>query len=314
MRITALALSLACGMAALSTVSAQPAPTADIVLRGLTKEEFPRIRAIVPDVYVYEELLTADGTSFTTNSLIIVTAGGVVVVDGQAKPAQVESMIERIKKLTTQPIKYVVVASDHGDHVAGNAAFKSAFPDVVFISSPVSQSVVARNTALPPVTEVVADKRVLSMGGTQIEILNLGRGHTGGDLTVYLPESKVLFLGELYLRHLFPSMVSGYPTEWAATLSKAEALDATWYIPGHGFTDDAASMKSGVKEARMIIKRIMAEAKRLKAAGYTCESPKNCEAAPHAQWGRYVNLTAFDPQASRALARAYMELDGKLPD
>lgn len=288
--------------------------TANIAERGLTADDFPRIINIAPDVYVYEGLLTADGVTFTTTSMFVVTAAGVVVADGQRDAASVRRMISEIGAVTTQPIRHVVVASDHGDHVAGNMEFRNAFPQVTFISSPASQQVIARNAALPPVTEVVADKRTLQLGDTTLEILNLGRGHTGGDLVVYLPQSRVLFMGELYLHHLFPSMVTGYPSEWAATLLKAEQMNADWYIPGHGFTDDAATMKANMVEARQVIERIISEARRLKAAGHSCESRTDCPAAAHAQWGPYSQLTAYEAQAPRALARAYMELDGKLPD
>lgn len=96
---------------------------------------------------------------------------------------------------------------DFSDHVAGNAAFKAAYPDVVFMSSPVSQRNLVKNDNPP--TETVADKRVIKMGGTEIQILNIGRGHTGGDLVAYLPQSKVLFMSEL-MRHVFPALRSAF--------------------------------------------------------------------------------------------------------
>ncbi len=309
------ALALALSTAAAPCVSAaELVATANIAERGLSADDFPRVLNISPDVYVYEGLLTADGETFTTTSMFVVTSAGVLVADGQRDEPSVRRMISDIASVTSQPIRYVVVASDHGDHVAGNNEFKKAFPDVIFVSSPASQAVIARNAALPPVTETVAEKRTLQLGEKTIEILNLGRGHTGGDLVVHLPEPDVVFMGELYLHHLFPSMVTGYPSEWAATLKRAEQMDATWYIPGHGFTDDAQTMKANLVQAREVIEHIMAEAKRLKAAGHACESRSDCAAAAHAQWGPYTELTAYAAQAPRALARAYMELDGKLPN
>src|SRR6185295_6859956 len=128
-----------------------------------------------------------------------------------------------------------VVASDHVDHVGANGELKAAFPGAVFISSPASLKTMTdlKRDVLP--TETVADKRTLRVGATDIQILNLGRGHTGGDLVVYLPESKVMFLSELYLHQVFPAMITAYPSEWVETLRKAQAMDVTWYVPGHGF-------------------------------------------------------------------------------
>jgi glyoxylase-like metal-dependent hydrolase (beta-lactamase superfamily II) len=292
-------------------LGAEAKRTADIAERGLSTSDFPRLKQLVPNVYTYADLLNAGGIMLTTVSLIVVTEEGVVVVDGQDNLEQGRAMIAAIKGITSQPIKYVVIASDHSDHVGGNAAFKEAYPDVVFVSSPVSQKVLADN-ANPP-TEVVADKRTLHLGNTEIQILNIGRGHTGGDLVAYLPESKVIFLGELYLRYVFPAMITAYPSEWVETIRKAQSMDVSWYVPGHGFVvDDAATMKMGLEEARKATEHVIQEAKRLHAAGFACETENNCPAAQHANWGPYSDWTLFPLQAPRALARVYMEIDGKL--
>jgi len=293
--------------------SADAARTADIAERGLTAADFPRWKQLAPNVYSYADLLTAGGTTLTTVSLIVVTTGGVVLVDGQNTVEQGEAMVENIKKITSQPVKYNVIASDHGDHVNSNPAIKAAFPDVVFISSSVSQKLLADENRPPVPTEVVDDKRTLRVGDTDIQILNLGRGHTGGDLVVYLPDSKVLFLGELYLRYVFPAMVTGYPSDWVETLKKAQAMDVTWYVPGHGFVDDAATLKADLGESLKATEHVIAEAKRLHAAGFACASEDDCSAEEHAKWGSYRDWTLYSSQASRALARVYKEIDGKLP-
>jgi glyoxylase-like metal-dependent hydrolase (beta-lactamase superfamily II) len=255
--------------------------------------------------------LDPTGAVFTTVTLVVVTNEGVVVVDGQGSVPASESLIARIKKVTPQPIKYVVVASDHGDHTGGNAAFKAVYPDVVFIGSPVSQERLAKSTT--PLTRVVTDREAVRLGGTEIQLMNLGRAHTGGDLVAYLPDGKVLFMSEVYLRGLFPAMRTAYPTEWLATIDKALAMDVSLYIPGHGFTDDPAAMKRDLIESKKAIEYVIAEAKRLQAAGYTCESAANCPAAQNANWGPYTKWTARTSQAPVALAKAYQEMAGKLP-
>ena len=242
--------------------SAEAVRSADIAKRGLKAADFPLTKQLVPGVFAHEDLLTSAGVTFTTDSLIVVTRDGVVVVDGQDSVPQVQAMISAIKKLTPQPIKYVVIASDHVDHVGGNAAFKAAYPDVVFVSSPASQKVLEKNPNPP--TETVADKRSLHLGSTDIDILNLGRGHTGGDLAVYLPQSKVLFLGELYLHQVFPAMITAYPSEWVATIKKAQGMDVSWYVPGHGFVDDMAKMRADLDESRKATELVISEAKRLR--------------------------------------------------
>ncbi|MHB1205274.1 MAG: MBL fold metallo-hydrolase [Rhodospirillaceae bacterium] len=292
--------------------------TGDLATRGLKESDFPRVKQLAPNVYAYEAAGPADPPGLmTTNSLIVVGPDGVIVADGQGSVPAVEKMITEIKKLTRAPIKYVVICSDHGDHTAGNPAFKAAFPDVVFISSPVSQKALAAS-ANPP-TETVADKRVLKVGNTEVEILNLGRAHTGGDLSVYVPSAKVLFMSEAYFHRLFPAMRAGYPSEWLAVIGKAQAMNATWYIPGHGFVDDAPTLKVELEEARKAIAYVIKEATRLHALNLPCPPrargapPPACVANAQANWGPYADWTLHGTEPPIAISRVYQEIEGKLP-
>jgi glyoxylase-like metal-dependent hydrolase (beta-lactamase superfamily II) len=323
--------------------------TGDPEKRGLKQSDFPRWKELAPGVYSYEALRPGDPGGFmTTVSMFVVTTDGVLVADGQGNLEETQKMIDNIKKITPQPIKYVVICSDHGDHTGGNAAFKTANPNVVFVSSPVSQKVLANN-ANPP-TETVADKRSMKMGKTEIQILNLGRAHTGGDLTVYVPNGKVLFMSEAYLHRIFPAMRSAFPSEWIETVKKAQKMNATWYIPGHGFVDDAPSLKAELDVYRKSLEYVFTESKRLHDAKIPCEpapapaaggggrgagrgaggergaaggergagrgaaaAPAPCEAAQKANWGPYAEWTLRSGQAQTAILKVYEELDGKLP-
>src|SRR5206468_5241844 len=102
---------------------------------------------------------------------------------------------------------------------------------------PASRAAVERR--IGRTAETVSDKRVLSLGGTEIDVLFLGRAHTGGDLEVYLPREQILFMSEVFSNRIFPSMANGYPSEWIDTLRKAEAIAPTWFVPAHGFVDSA---------------------------------------------------------------------------
>ncbi|MHB1207163.1 MAG: MBL fold metallo-hydrolase [Rhodospirillaceae bacterium] len=293
----------------------------DIALRGLKVSDFPRWKMLAPNVYSYEgtHAPDAEGHVINTVSLIVITSDGVLVADGQGDPAQGQAMVNNIKKLTAQPVKYMIVASDHIDHVGGNAAFKKAWPNIVFVSTPISQRNLAKNENPP--TEIIADKRNFKMGDTTIQVLNLGRAHTGGDLAVYLPDSKILFMSEIYLRGVFPAMRSAYPSEWVETIKKAQAMDVSMYVPGHGFVDDPATMKADLAEARKALEAVIAEAKRLHAAGVPCvvtppapgTKPTLCEAAQKANWGPYADWALSSSQGQLAVVKVYQEIEGKLP-
>lgn len=308
---------LACVLAA--PVQAQRAaevPSGLLSARNLQLKDFPRWQQLAPNIYAYEGVHSTgrpvDPTKehINTVSLIVTTPEGVVVIDGQGDVDQSQQMIDFIATLTDQPIRYVVVASDHIDHVGGNAAFKAAFPDVVFIASTASQALMSKNPNPPQ--QSVAQRHVLSVGGTDIELLFLGRAHTGGDLVAYLPQSKVLFLGEVYLRGIFPAMRSAYPSEWVSVIEQAQAMDVSWFVPGHGFIDEMPVMRADLEEARLALVAVIAEAKRLHAAGLPCPSAQDCPAAAQANWGPYAKWGMSDSQAPFAITKVYQELEGKL--
>jgi glyoxylase-like metal-dependent hydrolase (beta-lactamase superfamily II) len=294
----------------------------DIAVRGLKVTDFPRSKKLAEGVFSFEGTHSpdAEGHIINTVSFIVITNDGVFVADGQGDMAQGQAEVDFIKKQTSQPVKYMVIASDHGDHTGGNPAFKKAFPDMVFISSPASQKVLANNPNPP--TETVADKRSIKMGSTEIQIMNIGRAHTGGDLVVYLPQTKILFMSEVYLRGVFPAMRSAYPSEWVETIKKAQAMDVSLYIPGHGFIDDPATMKRDLEESRKALVAVIAEAKRLHAANVPCvpaqaargTRPTPCEAAQKANWGPYADWGLAGSQGQVAILKVYQEIEGKLPE
>jgi len=84
-----------------------------------------------------------------------------------------------------------------------------------------------------PPTITLDDHMTLYRGGREIRLLYLGRGHTGGDIVVYLPKERVLCSGDLLVNGV-ANLVDGYVDEWPASLEKLKALDFDAVIPGHG--------------------------------------------------------------------------------
>jgi cyclase len=86
----------------------------------------------------------------------------------------------------------------------------------------------------PPLpTRTLASTVTLNEGGREIEILQLGRGHTDGDVFIYLPKEKVVATGDALIDWM-PFMNDGFPEDWVHTLDALEKYDFTRVIPGHG--------------------------------------------------------------------------------
>jgi glyoxylase-like metal-dependent hydrolase (beta-lactamase superfamily II) len=289
---------LACG---LSAGAQQVIRTADITVRGLKPSDFPRITKIADRIYAYEQI---DPTKriVTANNLIVITDEGVLVAEGQGTVENVKRLVADIATLTPQPIKYVVAGSEHGDHTGGD----SAFPDTAtFLVHPFSKAAVERRIARP--ADTVADRRVIRMGGTEIDVLFLGRAHTGGDLEVYLPRDKILFMSEVFSNRIFPSMANGFPSEWVETLKKAEQMDVERFVPAHGFIDSAAVLKEEERNYRSALERVISEGRRLHDAQVPADA-----AVDRADLGPYESWTRRSENAAGAIKRVYMELDGQL--
>jgi glyoxylase-like metal-dependent hydrolase (beta-lactamase superfamily II) len=281
--------------------------TADPIKRGLKETDFPRTIRITDNVYTYEDFHAGD-EKFTTTNMFVVTNDGVVVADGQGTPAATKGLVDAIAKVTSQPIKYVIICSDHGDHTAGNASF----PDTVtYVVHPTSKAILERATNgwKPPAdrTEVLTERRMIALGGEFVGVFFPGRAHTGGDLAVWLGREKILFLSEIFLNRVFPAMRSAYPTEWLKTLDVVSRIDATVYIPGHGFTESGPVSKEELRAYRGAVEAVIAEATRLHNAGVPVD-----EAIKQANFGEYSAWTLARSQAPIAVRKVYDELDGKL--
>jgi glyoxylase-like metal-dependent hydrolase (beta-lactamase superfamily II) len=90
-----------------------------------------------------------------------------------------------------------------------------------------------RETRPTPPNVTINQQMTLFRGDREIRLIYLGRGHTGGDLVVYLPREHVLCSGDLLVNQI-ANLVDGYVDEWPATLEKLRPLDFTDVIPGHG--------------------------------------------------------------------------------
>ena len=182
-------------LAACTEASAQSVVrTADPIKRGMQLSDFPRTIKVTDNVYTYEDF-HAGPEKFTTTNMFVVTDEGVLVADGQGSPAETKGLVDAIAKVTRQPIKYVVICSDHGDHTAGNASFPAG---VTYIIHPTSKAILDRAEAaragrggeggwkLPANAILVSERKSLKLGAESVDILFLGRSHTGGDLGVSL--------------------------------------------------------------------------------------------------------------------------------
>ncbi len=192
---------------------------------------------------------TAEGDP---NTGIVVGDDAVLVVDTQATPHMAKDVIRRIRKVTDKPIKYVVLSHYHAVRVLGASAYAA---EHIIASQDTHDLLVERGAAdtksemerfprlfrnagsIPGLTWptlTFRGKMTLWLGKTEVQILQLGRGHTKGDTVVWLPQDKILFSGDLVEAGATPYAGDAYFQDWPVTLDAVAALRPRMLVPGRG--------------------------------------------------------------------------------
>ena len=193
---------------------------------------------------------TAEGDP---NSGIVIGDDAVMVIDTQATPAMAQDVIRRIREVTDKPIKYVVLSHYHAVRVLGAAAYR---PEHIIASQDTRDLIVERGEqdkaseigrfprlfqnveSVPPgmtwPTMTFTGKMTLWLGKLEVQLIQLGRGHTKGDTVVWLPQDKVLFSGDLVEFDATPYAGDAYFQDWPKTLDNIAALKPEKLVPGRG--------------------------------------------------------------------------------
>ncbi len=195
---------------------------------------------------------TAEGDP---NSGIIVGDDAVMVIDTQATPVMAADVIRRIREVTDKPIKYVVLSHYHAVRVLGASAYgaqqiiasQDTYDLIVERGEQDKASEIGRFPRLfnavesvPPgmtwPTMTFSGKMTVWLGQLEVQLLQLGRGHTRGDTVAWLPQQKILFSGDLVEFDATPYAGDAYFEDWPATLDAIAALRPEKLVPGRGAT------------------------------------------------------------------------------
>jgi glyoxylase-like metal-dependent hydrolase (beta-lactamase superfamily II) len=227
---------------------------------------------------------TAEGDP---NTGIIVGDDAVLVADTQATPAMAADVIRRIREVTDKPIKYVVLTHYHAVRVLGASAYK---PQQIIASQDTYDLIVERGEAdkaseigrfprlfsnvetVPPgvtwPTITFTGKMTLWLGKLEVQILQLGRGHTKGDTVVWLPKDRVLLSGDLVEFDATPYAGDAYFQDWPRTLDNVAALKPLALVPGRGpALIGEANVAAGLAGTKSFVSDLFASVKAGAASG-----------------------------------------------
>jgi cyclase len=124
----------------------------------------------------------------------------------------------------------------------------------------------AELTPTPP-NVTLTREMTLYRGDREIQIRFLGRGHTAGDVVVYLPKEKIVITGD-FLTAALSNMSDAYVNEWVASLDELKKLDFDTVLPGHG---DPYTDKAKIDYFQAYLRDVWSEVSRLKQQGVSAE-------------------------------------------
>jgi glyoxylase-like metal-dependent hydrolase (beta-lactamase superfamily II) len=264
---------------------------------------------------------TAEGDP---NTGIVIGDDCVMVIDTQATPVMAQDVIRHIRTVSDKPIRYVVLSHYHAVRVLGASGYQ---PQHVIASRDTYDLIVERGEAdmkseierfprlfqavesVPGLTwpTLVFEKRMtLWIGKLQVELMQIGRGHTKGDTVVWLPQERILFSGDLVEYETTPYTGDAYLADWPATLDAIAALKPKKLVPGRGAAlQNEAEVAAGLDGTRAFITEMFGAVKAGAASGKDLRTVyRETYAALKPRFGNWV---IFDHCLPFDVTRAYDE-------
>jgi glyoxylase-like metal-dependent hydrolase (beta-lactamase superfamily II) len=234
-------------------------------------------------------------------------------------------VIRRIREVTDKPIKYVMLTHYHAVRVLGASAYQ---PEQIIASQDTYDLIVERGEqdkaseigrfprlfrnveSVPPgltwPTITFTGKMTLWLGKLEVQLLQLGRGHTKGDTVVWLPHERTLFSGDLVEFDATPYCGDAYYSDWPATLDRLSALKPLALVPGRGAAlKGEAQVAQGLAGTRAFLSDLYAHVQAGAKAGQELNAVYR--SAYEALKPKYGHWVIFDHCLPFDVSRAYDE-------
>ncbi len=250
-------------------------------------------------------MASAANEGFNSNAGFVVTDEGVVVIDALGSPALGEALLGAIRRVTSRPVKRVIVTHYHADHFYGLPAFKKAGADVwahvgareYFENGDAQRRRQQRARDLFPwVTDetplVQADRWLegdaqFTLGGKRFEIQHFGPAHSPEDLVIVVPDEGVVFSGDILFTGRIPYVGEADSKAWLARIERLIALKPRLMVTGHGEVSKDPSKDLVLTRDYLAYLR--------QAMGRAVEDFVPFEEAyKRTDWGRFSALPAFE--------------------
>ena len=187
----------------------------------------------------------------------------------------------------------------------GHENYKADLLDLMMTDNvPVAQQA----ARLPQIT--YRDRMTLSLGGKEIQILHIGKGHTRGDSIVFVPADRIVYVSELLFYDRFPWMNSGY-VDWINAIDIVLNLDADIFVPGQGPANWMTNPKAS-RQALINFRQILVDARDAVEKEIARRATED-QAVAAVRLPQYQGLNGYRQQRETVVRRTYQSLKGTLP-
>jgi cyclase len=232
----------------------------------------PQVKKIADGIYVHV------GKGYDSNSGIVLTQEGVVVIDTGQNPIESRDIMATVKKLTAMPVRLIIDTEPHNDHTTGHYVFSPpaivvaaagggesmrgadrSAPDRIqrlAASSPEMKAALDGYRFIPPNIEY-HDRMTINLGERTFELMYLKGVHSESDNAVWLPKERVLFSASAFVVNQI-NILRPFVTipDILAAGKMMKALNPEHVIPGHGTPGTVKIFEDGEQFYALLLERV----------------------------------------------------------
>lgn len=267
--------------------------------------------------------IATDNQGFISNATAVITNDGIVMIDALGTPSLAALFLEKLRKVTDQPVRKVIVTHYHADHIYGLQVFKDLGAEIIapagyeeYLDAPIAEErLEERRFSLEPwvneETRLVAPDMVVdsnfsfSLGDVEFDIHFLGKAHSDGDLSVLVKPDQVLISGDLIFEGRIPFTGSADTRHWLSLLEKLDNTQLAALVPGHG------PVAEDPDRAVQLTLRYLQQVRTAMHVAVEELIPFD-EAYDAADWSEFWELPAFDAAHRRNAYGVYLSLEEEL--
>jgi len=230
-------LLLATTTTAFSVEDARPPRAVTPSVAVVSVQDSFSIEPLAPGVYA---AIAKPGGQATTNALFVIGRNYVVAAGAHMAKPVIDDLYKAIAARTRKPVRYFILMHHH----TGYTYIDFDFPpgQDVLMSWQTWKNIDAEIRDPDFSTMFFNEGLTLKPGGSSIVLTNIGKGHTNGDVVVYIPEADIVFTSDLLYINSVGFMGSGYMTDWLLALDFLEQIGARQVVPGFGPVTDTESI------------------------------------------------------------------------